>query len=120
MTHFHGIGRWELNATRGALSLVVLCFLLPFFTFTLSSCGGTDASQTLEVTGIQLIRHQHGPVENRTNHAPPVDRSDEVPNAADSGHRNAIAVVVLIGIGLLATLMQRFLSPDPRMPIRPR
>ena len=71
MTHFHGIGRWELNATRGALSLVVLCFLLPFFTYTLSSCGGTDASQTLEVTGIQLIRHEHGPVENRTDHAPP-------------------------------------------------
>jgi uncharacterized RDD family membrane protein YckC len=107
MTHFHGIGRWELNATRGALSLVVLCFLLPFFTFTLSSCGGTDASQTLEVTGIQLIRHEHGPVENRTDHAPPVGRLDEVPTAADSGHRNAIAVVVLVGLGLLATLMPR-------------
>jgi len=107
MTHFHGIGRWELNATRGALSLVALCFLLPFFTFTLSSCGGTDASQALEVTGIQLVRHEHGPVENRTGDAPPVDRLGEVPNAADSGHRSAIAVVVLIGIGLLATLMPR-------------
>jgi len=96
-----------LTATRGALSLVVLCFLLPFFTFTLSSCGGTDASQALEVTGIQLVRHEHGPVENRTGDAPPVGRFGEVPNAADSGHRNAIAVVVLIGIGLLATLMPR-------------
>jgi uncharacterized RDD family membrane protein YckC len=107
MTHFHHINRWDLNVTRGGLSLVVLCFLLPFFTFTLSSCGGTDASQTLKVTGIQLIRHKHGPVENHTTHAPPVGRQDEVPRAADSGQGTAIAVVVLAVVALVATLMPR-------------
>jgi uncharacterized RDD family membrane protein YckC len=105
------MGRADLNATRGALSLVLLCFMLPFFTFTLSSCGGTDASQAVQVTGIELLRHEHGPIENRTGHAPPPGRMREVPRAAESGQGNAIAVVVLVGLGFLATLAPRRVRP---------
>lgn len=107
MTRFHGIGRLELNVTRGMLGLMAVCFMFPFFTFTLSSCGGTDASQALEVTGVDLLSRQHGPVENRTDHAPPSNRLGEVEAAADSGHDQAMAAILFAALAVAGSLFPR-------------
>src|SRR5689334_21811778 len=100
MTRFLHIRSVEMIWTRCSLSVIATCFMLPFFTFTLSSCEGTDASRTMQVTGIDLVQQHQQPIVNRTNHAPTIGRDAELRDAVASGHNAAIAVLVVLGLGL--------------------
>ena len=105
MTRLLHIRSVEMIWTRCSLSVIALCFMLPFFTFTLSSCEGSDASRTMQVTGLDLVQQHPEPIVNRTNHAPTIGRDGELLNAVDSGHKAAIAVLVVLGLALAATFL---------------
>jgi uncharacterized RDD family membrane protein YckC len=92
--------------TSGSFALLLICFALPFFTISLSTCEGPDRSSTVEVTGLEMLRGDQVPVRNLSSSPSSAYGDREVREAAANGHAPAVTAALLAALALLTGLLR--------------
>jgi uncharacterized RDD family membrane protein YckC len=93
-------------ATSGSFAVLLICFALPFFTISLSTCEGPDRSSTVAVTGLDMLRGDQVPVQNLTSSPSSAYGDREVQEAAANGHAPAVTAALLAALALLTGLLR--------------